>query len=386
MDLAHAALPVSSAAEAAPWLLPAALACGLVALRLLRLPEGVAHHRARRRRVGTIALALAAGALIAGACGSSDDGSSSDTSAASTATSDEDTTTTAEAAGTELDLTALPLGDGKYTDTPEVGYLYACNPDGGASGAMVEGPWIDLEAGTWNMHDKAVVPGEVSWPQATWDDVVEGDTRQLASLDLPVDHTTGEFPVPADSEAYQYDRNPNAIEEQDVELSVPVEPEALDEPECVGGEVGITTTGVLLFNAFDAGERDAVAIEVQDSCDGHPQVGGFYHYHGPSECVEAIEQESPTGEHSELQGYAFDGYGIFGVYGEDGELLSSADLDECHGHTHEIEWEGETVEMFHYHFTPDFPYSVSCFRAEPQVQALSAGEGTGAGPGLGGPP
>lgn len=382
MALAHVAVSVPQSAGSAAAMVAVALACGLVALRVLRLPEAAGRH-ARRRRMGTVALALAAGALVAGACGSSDDGSSSDATEASTTTAANDaTTTTAEAAGSELDLTALPLGDGKYTDVPEAGYLYACNPDGGTSGAMEEGPWIDLEAGTWNMHEKAVVPGEVSWPQATWDDVVEGDTRALASLDLPVDHTTGEFPIPADSEAYQYDRNPNAIEEQDVELSVPVEPELLDEPRCVGGEVGITTTGVLLFNAFDAGERDAVAIEVQDSCDGHPQVGGFYHYHGPSECVEAIEQESPTGEHSELQGYAFDGYGIFGVYGEAGELLSSADLDECHGHTHEIEWEGETVAMFHYHLTPDFPYSVSCFRAEPQVQALTAGEG----PAGGGPP
>ena len=53
-------------------------------------------------------------------------------------------------------------------------------------------------------------------------------------------------------------------------------------------------------------------------------------------------QVAPDGEHSGLQGYAYDGFGIFGVYGEDGELLSTADLDECHGHTHEIEWDGET--------------------------------------------
>ncbi|MFN8426725.1 MAG: hypothetical protein U0X87_10785 [Anaerolineales bacterium] len=35
-------------------------------------------------------------------------------------------------------------------------------------------------------------------------------------------------------------------------------------------------------------------------------------------------------------GYAFDGFGIFGYYGEDGSELTNADLDECHGHTHVI--------------------------------------------------
>jgi hypothetical protein len=125
---------------------------------------------------------------------------------------------------------------------------------------------------------------------------------------------------------------------------------------------------------FDGGGRDAVATEVQDDCEGHPQAGGYYHYHGPSSCVEEIEARAPDGEHSDLQGYAFGIFGVYGVYGEDGVLLSTADLDECHGHTHEIGWDGETVETYHYHFTPDFPYTVSCYRADPQVQSLSEGE------------
>ena len=31
-------------------------------------------------------------------------------------------------------------------------------------------------------------------------------------------------------------------------------------------------------------------------------------------------------------GYAIDGFGIFGRYGDGGKALTSADLDECHGH------------------------------------------------------
>jgi YHYH protein len=54
--------------------------------------------------------------------------------------------------------------------------------------------------------------------------------------------------------------------------------------------------------------------------------------------------------------------GIFGHYGDDGEVLTNDDLDECHGHTHEIEWDGATLEMYHYHATYEFPYTVGCFR------------------------
>ncbi|MFN8462757.1 MAG: YHYH protein [Anaerolineales bacterium] len=145
---------------------------------------------------------------------------------------------------------------------------------------------------------------------------------------------------------------------------------------------------MVIFNAFDAAGRDAGAHEVQDSCDGHPQQSGFYHYHNLSDCF----QDTATG-HSALMGYAFDGFGIFGYYGEDGSELTNADLDECHGHTHVIEWDGQ-VEMYHYHATHEFPYTVGCFKGTPTVRALSAGEGQNGqnqpggqqGGGQGGPP
>ncbi len=35
--------------------------------------------------------------------------------------------------------------------------------------------------------------------------------------------------------------------------------------------------GVRLFNADDGGNRDAVAWEVQDACQGHPERTGQYH-------------------------------------------------------------------------------------------------------------
>ena len=40
-------------------------------------------------------------------------------------------------------------------------------------------------------------------------------------------------------------------------------------------------------------------------------------------------------------------------------------LDECHGHTHEIEWDGELVKRYHYHATAEYPYTVGCYRGTP---------------------
>jgi hypothetical protein len=130
----------------------------------------------------------------------------------------------------------------------------------------------------------------------------------------------------------------------------------------------VATTGVLIFNGFDAGKRDAVAYEVQDKCDGHPEKTGQYHYHDLSRCI----SDSGTG-HSGLIGYAFDGFGIFGLRGESGKELTNQDLDECHGHTHEILWEGKKVSMYHYHSTREFPYTVGCFKGKSYEPRPSGG-------------
>jgi hypothetical protein len=119
-------------------------------------------------------------------------------------------------------------------------------------------------------------------------------------------------------------------------------------------------TGGVFFNALDAAGVDAVAHEVRDACDGHPQSAGRYHYHNLTPCVDDAEAG-----HSQLMGYAFDGFGIYGLRGEDGRLLTNVDLDACHGHTHDITWDGETVDLFHYHATWEYPYTVGCYRSPP---------------------
>ena len=256
----------------------------------------------------------------------------------------------------EIDLTQLPLGDDKYTDSPKMGYVYSCQSSYRGGGAFEQGPWIDAKNGTWDLTKKIQVDGDVSWPEAEWKVSKNNTSRVLVGNDLPINHTTGTYPISSSDDAYQYDRNPNSISANDILLEVPLSPTLSDTPVCVGGEVGVMLSGVLMFNAFDAGGRDAVATEIQDHCQGHPQQSGFYHYHGWSDC---LDEESNEDEHSELVGYAFDGFGIYGLKGEDGLELTSQDLDECHGHTHTINWDGKEREMFHYHMTQDFPYSVA---------------------------
>jgi hypothetical protein len=156
-----------------------------------------------------------------------------------------------------------------------------------------------------------------------------------------------------------------------VRIELPVNPVLANSPSCAPGAIGILLTGSVLFSALDAPGRDAVAHETQDKCQGHPQQSGVYHYHSLSSC---LADDRTSDGHSRLMGYALDGFGIYGRRGEGGKTLTSADLDECHGHTHRIDWDGKSVTMYHYHATWDFPYSVGCLRgsySRADVEALS---------------
>ena len=274
----------------------------------------------------------------------------------------------------ELDLTAIPLGDGRVSDGPEVGAVWSCIDPPGGGGAQAVGPWIDEDAGTWSLPDKTVeVDGAVAW-EGELAITTDGNVRTLATNGVPADHTTGTYPVQPSDDAYDYDRNPNTISERDTTVELPRYPQVGDARCTDMGAVGYLLTGVAIFNAIDLNGLDAVAHEIQDACQGHPEFSGEYHYHSLTECL----ADTSTGAHSPLVGYALDGFGIHGRYGEDGDPVTNADLDECHGHTHTITWEGQEVEMYHYHATWEFPYTVSCFRGDLAFHdQVDAGEPTG---------
>ncbi|TAL27281.1 MAG: YHYH protein [Alphaproteobacteria bacterium] len=251
----------------------------------------------------------------------------------------------------------LPLGDGKISNAPQIGYLWVCHQQKGGGGAFRDGDWI--QGNVWYPGRKIQVQGDVAWPNSKLTVSVENGARVVRANDLPK-HNTGVYPVQQNDPAYQYDRNPNTIREQNVLFYLPLNPEEAQYPSCTGGAVGFSLSGAWIFNSVDGEGRDAVAHEIQDKCSGHPEIKGQYHYHGPSPCMK--DASGARNMHSDLVGYAFDGFGIYGLKGEGGKKLRNADLDACHGHKHKVVWDGAEKDIYHYHMTPEYPYSVGCFK------------------------
>lgn len=262
-----------------------------------------------------------------------------------------------------LNCAALPLGDGKVATTgPARGTVYVCGlPHGrGADGPR---PWIDTAHGTWNALTKPVVRGSVT-QNGTLTVRADAGTLTIDGNGLPVAPvTTGTFPIAFDDPAYRFDRNPNAIAPQTIALSLPADPVAAATPSCVGmGQIGIALDGVAIFNALDAAGNDAVAREAQDACHGHPQQSSMYHYHGWLQTC--VSDAGSATRNSSLLGYALDGYGIYGAW-YDGKILTSADLDVCHGTTSAVMWHGKLTSIYHYVSTYDYPYTIGCFHGRP---------------------
>lgn len=88
------------------------------------------------------------------------------------------------------------------------------------------------------------------------------------------------------------------------------------------GHIGVWRNGVSIFNAKDGmsynnqgiWNRDALVWEgiSFDACLGHPAPNGEYHHHVSPNCLyDHLDDE----QHSDLIGYAFDGYPIYGAHG-----------------------------------------------------------------------
>jgi hypothetical protein len=263
----------------------------------------------------------------------------------------------------------LPVGDGRYsTDKATKGFIYTCsdyakNLAANQGGAGTRGPWFTNNNTSYDISKKAHVQGSIMW-QAAFTNKVSGSTRTITTNDLP-SHPTGIFPIATNDPAYAFDTNPGAIAAQTLTYALSAKP-AYGSPSCMGGEVGVMLTGIALFNGFDAGGRDAGAWEVQDTCDGHPQKEGEYHYHTLSSCIKDTSVQT-------VIGYALDGFPITGPKVAVNSILTTDDLDECHGITSQILVDKKLVTSYHYVMTQDFPYSVSCFRgkaiAPPTMQA-----------------
>lgn len=247
----------------------------------------------------------------------------------------------------------LPVGDGRVSQAPKAGYVFACQTAFRGGGARHVGEWFHGE--TWDPAAKPHVAGKVAWPQAAFSLNAVGEQLTAAGNGLPVGQLTGVFPIAADDPVYKYDTNPNPVRALPMSFGVPLRPVKAAQPACLPmGMIGVTTTGVALYNALDDAGRDAAAHEVQDLCDGHPQGKGQYHYHSGSPCM------SGGGERNEVVGWALDGYPILGMRDAAGRLLGNSDLDACHGRNEEFTVDGRAYQ-YAYRLTREYPYVMGCF-------------------------
>ena len=116
---------------------------------------------------------------------------------------------------------------------------------------------------------------------------------------------------------------------------------------------------------------DAVDAEghTVDQCGGHADPIGTYHMHSGLYLHSASNRTACSlpvdvvGEHSKLLGWAFDGFGIYGEFSENGQVPT--DLDACSGHTHAID--GKDVYHYHLPHVDQYPWTIGCFKGCPRV-------------------
>ena len=161
--------------------------------------------------------------------------------------------------------------------------------------------------------------------------------------------------------------NPNRIRVQDFHFRLPIEPKlAASITRVPMGPIGMALNGVVFFNPFEAGGMNAIEgySEVWlDSCCGHPQQHGVYHYHKYPSCVKSPFSDDGQ-RHSPVLGFAFDGFPVHGPYEQPGvmakDLKGDRALDVCNGHT-------DPSRGYHYHVTPGrFPYIIGGYAGVPE--------------------
>ncbi len=171
-------------------------------------------------------------------------------------------------------------------------------------------------------------------------------------------HPTGTFPN---------GDNPNRIQMQDYNFTIPLQPKRAESPSKLPfGPIGVAINGIPFYNPYNAEGRDAVMgpnAEIFDSCCGHPDQRGRYHYHKYPACVKSPFKDDGTG-HSPVIGLAFDGYALYGFNGDDGK--PPTDLDECNGHT-------DKTRGYHYHASTKFPYLIGAYRGTVEMGNFNGG-------------
>ena len=259
--------------------------------------------------------------------------------------------------------------------------------------AQTTNPWVDQSSNTLLISEMVYVSGTVyakdidpagfnmtvtETTGTPTGQTVEIQYRYFKGNGLP-NFVMGQFPVQPGTPAYDYysilpgsqpDETADEIPVATYNLEsyipkVPIENPKGPDGKVLPGPISSLIVGISLhgvpwhlemansdtswFNPYDA--------LPPDQCWGHP-YNKQYHIHAYSwKCFPDQGSSGP----SPLFGYALDGYGIYGPRGEDGQMITNAQLDECHGHTAPVMWEGKMTNIYHYHLNREYPYSIGCF-------------------------
>ena len=83
---------------------------------------------------------------------------------------------------------------------------------------------------------------------------------------------------------------------------------------------------------------------------------GQYHCHNSSPCL-------PGADSNSLVGRALDGYPILVLRDPEGNLLSNADLDVCHGRSEQANFDGHSYD-YAYRLTREYPDTLGCYTGQ----------------------
>ena len=269
--------------------------------------------------------------------------------------------------------------------SPARNAIYVCRqvvpiPGGGVIDApdhftLANTPWVS-NGNVITLSKIKTVPGKVQLAHS-FKVTTTKTTRNFKGNGIP-NHPIGVFPIPSNNASYPYyaalpaEGYPNAaaipVMPYNLNVTVPRNPKPNATPTCINDlTTGIVTQTGAAWHVEVAPNAqlqifDPNAALPTDRCFGHPYAG-MYHYHGYS--WKCFPNPGAAGHPSPLYGYAIDGFGVYGPFGENGKLIHNTDLDVCHGHYGWVKWDGVMKYMYHYHVNNEYPYSIGCFRGTP---------------------
>ncbi len=226
-----------------------------------------------------------------------------------------------------------------------------------------------------------------------------GDSVSVASDGIP-NWTAAKYAkpnagivVPTSANDVTLDLVGNLVSAQKLNFTLPLSPaKAASVTSTSLGPIGILVNGAVVFNPYEGDgktvavtgnvyltDSDGVKWGFLDQCNGHPGMGGMYHYHGMPPCVTSVIDKS--GGPSHILGIAFDGFLIYGDKDRSGKVIPSSQLDSCNGIT------SPTPEfptgVYHYVLTEEKSNrsTINCLTGTPAATKSSGPQSGGPQPG-----